>query len=47
MKENVICGHLIPAGTGLREFEKIVVGSREDYIDTLNTRKAQLDFDDF
>ncbi|MBQ0072928.1 MAG: DNA-directed RNA polymerase subunit beta', partial [Prevotella sp.] len=26
MKENVICGHLIPAGTGLREFEKIIVG---------------------
>ena len=31
MKENVICGHLIPAGTGLREFDKIIVGSREDY----------------
>ena len=30
MKENVICGHLIPAGTGQREFEKIIVGSRED-----------------
>ncbi len=30
MKENVICGHLIPAGTGMREFEKIIVGSRED-----------------
>ncbi len=30
MKENVICGHLIPAGTGLREFEKIVVGSKEE-----------------
>ena len=30
IKENVICGHLIPAGTGLREFEKIIVGSRED-----------------
>ncbi|MDO4171284.1 MAG: DNA-directed RNA polymerase subunit beta' [Prevotellaceae bacterium] len=30
MKENVICGHLIPAGTGLREFEKIIVGCRED-----------------
>jgi DNA-directed RNA polymerase subunit beta' len=31
MKENVICGHLIPAGTGLREFDKIIVGSKEDY----------------
>ena len=30
MKENVICGHLIPAGTGLREFEKIIVGSKEE-----------------
>ena len=30
MKENVICGHLIPAGTGLREYDRIVVGSRDD-----------------
>ena len=30
MKENVICGHLIPAGTGLPEYERIVVGSRDD-----------------
>ena len=29
MKENVICGHLIPAGTGLREYERLVVGSRD------------------
>ena len=31
MKENVISGHLIPAGTGLRQWEKIVVGSKEEY----------------
>ncbi|MFA6481276.1 MAG: DNA-directed RNA polymerase subunit beta', partial [Bacteroidales bacterium] len=31
LKENVIVGHLIPAGTGNRSFEKIVVGSLEDY----------------
>jgi len=31
MKENVICGHLIPAGTGLREFNRIVVGDMDDY----------------
>ena len=31
LKENVIVGHLIPAGTGLREYEKIVVGSKEEY----------------
>ena len=31
MKENVICGHLIPAGTGLREFSKIIVGDADEY----------------
>ena len=30
MKENVICGHLIPAGTGLRDYDKLVVGSKDD-----------------
>ncbi len=34
MKENVICGHLIPAGTGLREYDRLVVGGKED-IDTV------------
>ena len=28
LKENVICGHLIPAGTGLRDYDNIVVGSQ-------------------
>ena len=31
LKENVIVGHLIPAGTGLREYSKLVVGSQEEY----------------
>jgi len=31
LKENVIVGHKIPAGTGLREYEDIIVGSREEY----------------
>lgn len=31
LKENVIVGHLIPAGTGLREYNNIVVGSLEDF----------------
>jgi DNA-directed RNA polymerase subunit beta' len=31
MKENVICGHLIPAGTGLKEYDKIIVGSKEAF----------------
>ena len=30
LKENVIVGHLIPAGTGVREFQKILVGSKEE-----------------
>ena len=44
MKENVICGHLIPAGTGLREFEKIVVGSKEDYDRIQANRKNVIDY---
>jgi len=31
LKENVIVGHKIPAGTGLREYEDILVGSKESY----------------
>ncbi len=31
LKENVIVGHLIPAGTGLREYNNIIVGSKEEY----------------
>ena len=30
LKENVICGHLIPAGTGLRKYENLVVGSKAE-----------------
>ena len=44
MKENVIAGHLIPAGTGLREFEKIIVGSKEEYERMQANRKNVLDF---
>ena len=44
MKENVICGHLIPAGTGQREFDKIVVGSREDYERIATNRRSVIDF---
>ena len=44
MKENVICGHLIPAGTGLRQWEKIVVGSKEEYERMQANRKNVLDF---
>ena len=31
LKENVIVGHLIPAGTGQRQFKDLIVGSQKDY----------------
>lgn len=46
MKENVICGHLIPAGTGQREYEKIIVGSKEEYDRILANKKTVLDYNE-
>ena len=46
MKENVICGHLIPAGTGLRQWDKIIVGSKEEYERMQANRKNVLDYSD-
>ena len=46
MKENVICGHLIPAGTGQRDFGKIVVLSKEDYERSQASKRNVLDFSD-
>lgn len=31
LKENIIVGHLIPAGTGMRKYEKLVVNSKKEY----------------
>jgi len=45
MKENVICGHLIPAGTGQRDFDKIIVGSKEEYERIQANRRTVLDYD--
>ena len=45
MKENVICGHLIPAGTGQREYDKIIVGSKEEYDRVVANKHAVLDYD--
>ena len=44
MKENVICGHLIPAGTGLREYERLVVSSKDD-IDLIQDTNNIVDVD--
>jgi DNA-directed RNA polymerase subunit beta' len=45
LKENVITGHLIPAGTGQKEFEKLIVGSKEEY-EVLATTREAMSFDD-
>ena len=39
LKENVIVGHLIPAGTGLREYEKLIVGSQEEYDNLMASKR--------
>ena len=39
LKENVIVGHLIPAGTGLRAYDKMIVGSQEEYDRLLASKK--------
>ncbi|SHJ52773.1 DNA-directed RNA polymerase subunit beta' [Pseudozobellia thermophila] len=43
LKENVIVGHKIPAGTGMRDYENIIVGSKEEY-DEIMARKEALKF---
>jgi DNA-directed RNA polymerase subunit beta' len=40
LKENVIVGHLIPAGTGLREYTKLIVGSQEEYDNLVESKAA-------
>ena len=45
MKENVICGHLIPAGTGLREYDKLIVGSLDEYEKIMVSRKSVTDIE--
>ncbi|MEC3881092.1 DNA-directed RNA polymerase subunit beta' [Parapedobacter sp. 10938] len=39
LKENVIVGHLIPSGTGLRDYEGIIVGSQEEYDQLLASKE--------
>ncbi|MBP6000132.1 MAG: DNA-directed RNA polymerase subunit beta' [Sediminibacterium sp.] len=45
LKENVITGHLIPAGTGQKDFEKLIVGSKEEY-EVLATTREAMSFDE-
>ena len=43
MKENVICGHLIPAGTGLRDYDRLVVGSKDDLAGLLDPEALDIE----
>ena len=45
LKENVITGHPIPAGTGLREFDNMIVGSKDEY-ELLKKAKEVMSFDE-
>ena len=42
IKENVIVGHLIPAGTGLREYNDLIVGSEKEYDELMNKKEDVL-----
>jgi DNA-directed RNA polymerase subunit beta' len=42
LKENVIVGHLIPSGTGLRDYERIIVGSQEEYDKLLASKQEEV-----
>ncbi|MDP4828341.1 MAG: DNA-directed RNA polymerase subunit beta' [Flavobacteriales bacterium] len=41
LKENVIVGHLIPAGTGMREFQKVIVGDKSEYESLVGSSMAE------
>ena len=43
LKENIICGHLIPAGTGQRAFDKLIVYSRDEYEKRMDARRNVTD----
>jgi len=45
LKENVIVGHKIPAGTGLREYEDLIVGSKEEYESLMHSRVVKEEYE--
>ena len=45
LKENVITGNQIPAGTGMKEFDQYIVGSKDEY-EILQNSREYLQFDD-
>ena len=43
LKENVIVGHRIPAGTGMRAYDNIIVGSKEEF-DQMMKAKQEVNY---
>ncbi len=43
LKENVIVGHLIPSGTGLRQYERIIVGSQDEYDKLVASKQEEVE----
>ena len=44
LKENVIVGHRIPAGTGMRDYDNIIVGSKEEYDEIMASKQQHVNF---
>ena len=44
LKENVIVGHKIPAGTGLRAYNDVIVGSKDEYKSLLIYKEEEISF---
>ena len=43
LKENVIVGHLIPSGTGMRQYDRMIVGSQEEYDLLVASKREELE----
>ena len=41
LKENVIVGHHIPAGSGVRRFQKMIVGSNQEYVELMAKKEGE------
>ena len=46
LKENVIVGHRIPAGTGLKKYYTSVVGSKDEYEEMMSKKTVDVDLND-
>ena len=44
LKENVIVGHKIPAGTGLRKYQEYIVGSKDEYNSLLIDQEKEVSY---